>query len=112
MTRVSWPALLLAPIFALADQSVAYSLLEWSCKVQKPFVPHMAHAVFLLLTLVTIAMAWPRWRNRPPEKREDAGDEATRRSTFGVMATLVGALSALVIVAMWYPHFVLSPCHG
>ena len=111
MTR-SWPALLLAPVFALADQSVAYSLLEWSCKVQKPAVPHVAHAVFLLLTLATIAMAWPRWHDRPAGKREDAGDAITRHSTFAVMAVLVAALCALIIVAMWYPHFVLSPCHG
>jgi hypothetical protein len=107
-----WPGLILAPIFALADQTVAYSLLEWSCAVQKPAVPHIAHAVFLMLTLVTLFMAWGHWQDRPAGKREDAPDAATRKSTFGIMATLVAALSGLVIVAMWYPHLVLAPCHG
>lgn len=112
MKPLAWPGLVLAPIFALADQSTAYSLLQWSCESQRPGVPHVVHAVFLILVLGTLALAWPKWRDRPVGKREDAGDPATGSSTFGVMATLVAALCALVIVAMWYPHFVLAPCLG
>jgi hypothetical protein len=112
MMRASWPGLLIAPILALADQSVAYSLLEWSCEHQRIAVPHVAHAVFLVLILLTMAMAWGCWDDRPPEKREDSGDAATQNSTLGVMAFLVAGLSALVVVGMWYPHLVLAPCHG
>ena len=112
MIRASWPGLILAPVFALADQSVAYSLIEWSCEYQKPAVPQIAHLVFLILTLATLLMGWGRWEDRPAGKREDAGDDATRKSTFGVMATLVAALCALAILGMWYPHLVLAPCHG
>jgi hypothetical protein len=112
MIRASWPGLLLAPIFALADQGVAYSLIEWSCEHQKTGVPHIAHAVFLSLILLTMAMAWGCWGERHPDQREDSGDAATQSSTLGVMAFLVAALSALVVVGMWFPHFVLAPCHG
>jgi hypothetical protein len=112
MIRASWPGLLVAPILALADQSVAYALLEWSCEHQKIAIPNLAHAVFLVLTLATMAMAWGCWRDRPAGKREDSGDAATQNSTLGVMAFLVAGLSALIIVGMWYPHLVLAPCHG
>ena len=112
MISASWPGLLLAPILALADQSTAYSLLEWSCEHQKLSTPNIAHGVFLVLILITMAMAWGCWGDRPPEKREDSGDAATQNSTLGVMAFLVAALCALVVAAMWYTHFVLAPCNA
>ena len=112
MRRASWPGLLVAPILALADQSVSYSLLEWSCEHQKLAIPNMAHAVFLVLILVTMAMAWGCWGDRPAGKREDAGDAATQNSTLGVMAFLVASLCALIVAAMWFAHLLLAPCHG
>jgi hypothetical protein len=108
--RASWPGLLIAPLLALADQSITYAMVEWSCETQHHAAPHGVHLVFLLLTLATIWMA----QGNPPRPgvRADSGDRATARSFVATMAILVGALSALVIVAMWVPQWILSPCHG
>jgi hypothetical protein len=108
--RASWPGLLLAPLFALVDQSVTYAMVEWSCETQRHALPHAVHLIFLLLTLATLWMA----QGNPPRAgvREDSGDPATARSFVSTLAMLVGALSALVIVAMWVPQWMLSPCHG
>jgi hypothetical protein len=108
--RASWPGLILAPLFALADQSVTYAMVHWSCETQRHAPAHFVHAAFLLATLMTLAMAWSRWR--VPASRADAGDALGNSSFIAAMATLAAALSALVIVAMWMPQWVLSPCHG
>jgi hypothetical protein len=108
--RLSWPGLVIAPLLALVDQSVAYAMVEWSCATQRHAAPHFVHPAFLVLTLATVAMAWRNWR--PLQAREDSGDPATASAFIALLATLVGALSALVIVAMWLPQWFLSPCHG
>jgi hypothetical protein len=108
--RASWPGLLIAPLLALADQSVTYAMVEWSCKTQHHAAAHGVHLLFLLLTLATVWMA----QANPPRRggREDSGDPATMRSFVSTLAVAVGALSALVIVAMWVPQWMLSPCHA
>jgi hypothetical protein len=108
--RASWPGLVIAPLLALADQSVAYAMVEWSCETQRHAAAHFVHFAFLVLTLLTMGMAW---RNRGgPSLRADSGDPATARSFVAMLATLVAALSALAIAAMWLPQWMLSPCHG
>jgi hypothetical protein len=106
--RASWPGLILAPFFALADQSVAYAMVQWSCETQRHVPPHFVHLGFLLLTLATAWMAWTQWHGG--SAREDAGDRATLRSFVAAIAALTALLSAAVIVAMWIPQWMLSPC--
>jgi hypothetical protein len=90
----TWPALLLAPSLALADQGVAYAMVGWSCASQNQGVGHLVHAAFLLAILATLI---PMRHN-------------SRAAFFTQTAFLVGALSAAVVVAMWIPQWVLSPC--
>jgi hypothetical protein len=104
----TWPALLLAPVLALADQSVAYAMVGWSCAWQNHAAAHWVHGAFLLATLATLIPAWRAHRTtRDPAGLSDNGSRAalTARS-----ALLVGALSAAMIGAMWIPQWVLSPC--
>ena len=124
---LSWPALLLAPLTALAQLSIAYSLVTPSCGTQSRGGLHAVAIVSLVLVLVMTAMAWIGWRRQAdststgraapggaPDRSVTAAesDSAAHRPHFiALTALLVGALSALVSVALWLPIWFLSPCY-
>jgi hypothetical protein len=117
----SWPALLLAPLIALGELSLAYSLVTPSCAHQSRGGLHAVALVALLAVLAMTAMAWLDWRRHlgqepratagsPAVTRSDAGTTEHRPHFIAVMAVVVGALSALVCATMWLPIWILSPC--
>ena len=101
-----WYALLLAPLLALTDQSVAFATSGWACSHQHAPVMHAVHALFFVLIVAGTVVAWRHLRSLPARGAEPA---ANRRFLAG-LATASGALSALVVIAMWIPVSVLSPC--
>ena len=105
-------AFLIAPFLALVDQSVAYAFAGWACAHQQEAVPHAVHAVFLLAVLVATFFAWTAARAALPTLREEAGFSVHRHDVMAMCAVALGALSAAVIVALWIPQWVLSPCFG
>ena len=105
-------ALLLAPVLVLADQSAAYVLAGWTCAHQGSLTPNVVHAAFLAAVLAVTVLAWPAARSGLAVLRESAGFSVHRHDMMAVSAVAVGALSAAIIVAMWIPQWVLSPCLG
>lgn len=120
---LSWPALLIAPLIALSQLSIAYSLVTPECARQDQTALHAVAAVALLLVAAMTAMAWRAWRDRRDQEVAAAaanarpvtvadGDGASQRPRFiELIAVLVGALSVLVSVVLWVPIWVLSPCY-
>ena len=107
-----WPAFL-APFIALLDQSVAYALVQWACATQNGSVIHWVHFIFLAVTVTVTLPAWSdAARYSATLEPNDAGEAGGRVRMMSVVAALSGALSALVILAMWAPTWFLSPCHG
>jgi hypothetical protein len=104
----SWPALLIAPLLALGDQTVAYALAEWGCEKVHPAAGHFSHAAFFILAVLLTWMAATTLRRAGEAPREDA--LASRPAFVAKMGLLVGALSALVIAGMWIAQGMLSPC--
>jgi len=105
-----WLALLVSPLLALTDQSVAYALSGWACSHQQPYATHAAHAVFLAAVVAATVAAWALWRDT--YAGAGTGDPVAGRHFLAGLATASGALSALVIAAMWYPTWILSPCYN
>jgi hypothetical protein len=103
-----WLGLLLAPLLALADQTIAYATSGWECAHQNVVALHGLHGTFLAATLVTAAMGWMLWRETLPLK--DSSETLARRHFLAGIATGSGLLSALAIAAMWFPAWTLSPC--
>lgn len=103
-----WPALLLAPILALADQAVAYGVSGWACSHQQPLAMHVVHLALLLVVVASTALAAQLWRATRPAA--SSTHERDVRHFLAGLATASGAFSAVVIVAMWYPSWVISPC--
>jgi hypothetical protein len=108
----TWPGLLLAPMLALADQGVAYALLGWGCSSQQGALLHAVHAFFLAATACSTFLAWRESRPGRPALREAEGFTVHRRDFMAQAALGVGLLSAAMIVAMWIPQWMLSPCYA
>src|SRR3954470_5054719 len=107
---LAWPALLLAPLLALAQQSVTYALTTPSCRHQESTALHVVpFATLVLILAMTALAAWSWHARRLPEdpgmaqaQREDT--RALRRRRFiAAMGVVVGLISALVSLAMWFP---------
>src|SRR3954471_15332397 len=58
---LSWPALLLAPLIALGELSIAYALVSPACESQDRTSLHAVAAVSLFLVLAMTALAWRDW---------------------------------------------------
>jgi hypothetical protein len=117
----SWPALLLAPLIALGELSLAYSLVTPSCAHQSRGALHGVALVSLLAVLALTAMAWADWRRHvrqqapgtpsgPAVTRSDSDPSEHRPHFIAIMAIIVGALSSLVCATLWLPIWMLSPC--
>jgi hypothetical protein len=109
----NWPALLVAPSLALTNLSVTYALVTPSCTRQSMLAPNLVSAVFLLACIWMSWCAWRNWRADRPAEGPSAGDSdaaPARPSFVALVATMVGALSSLVVLAQWFPQWVLSPC--
>ena len=104
----TWIALIVAPLLALTDQTVAFALVHWACAQQSIWVVHLAHVVFLALAAGASVGAWLRWR----ETAISAGSgEATVQFHFlAGVAMMVALLSTLAIMAMWLPTWMISSC--
>ena len=106
----NWPALLVAPTLALTNLSITYAMVTPSCKHQSMLAPHLVSALLLLACAWMSWMAWRNWRDDPRE-REQASDAVPYRRPFvALVAFMVGSLSCLVVIAQWFPQWVLSPC--
>ena len=115
-----WPALLLAPLLALLDQSVAYALVTPSCALQTTAWLHLVAGLSFLLVAAMTVLAWKAWRRMavaaetPGSKMtaSDATEGRVRGQFIALVAALAGSMSLLVVLAMWLPIVVLSPCYS
>jgi 4'-phosphopantetheinyl transferase EntD len=104
-----WFALIVAPLLALGNQSVAYLLVGWSCAHQSVVPLHACHALFLVIAALAAVAASREWRAGADGAAHRHEARAQRRFLAGV-ATAVAALSALAIAAMWIATGMISPC--
>jgi len=103
----TWFALLAAPVLALADQGIAYAAAGWTCAHQHTLAGHALHGIFFV---ACAAAAFAAWQPRRATATATADEAASRRRFLDGVATGTAALSALVILAMWIPAWLLSPC--
>jgi hypothetical protein len=109
-----WPALLVAPSLALTHLSVAYALVTPACAAQHPAWLHFSSAGFLALALVFTWQAFAEARRHAAHAADECtvdSDELEVRPWFiASVAASVGLLSSLVIIGIWIPQWLLSPC--
>jgi hypothetical protein len=104
-----WLGLIIAPLFALADQTVAFALVGPACARQSIALLHVSHAIFLALAIVAAVAARRRWR-ATTAVRAGNGERPVQLHFLAGVATAVAALSAAAIAAMWLAPWLISPC--
>jgi hypothetical protein len=108
----NWPALVIAPFLALANLSITYALAAPECSRQSDVAMHIVSAAILAVCVVLTLVAWRNWLAQGggggAPQRED--DVAVRGRFMSAVAGMVGILSCLVVIAQWFPQWVLSPC--
>jgi len=109
-----WPALLVAPSLALTDLSVAYALVTPACASQHQGWLHFSSAGFLALALAFTWQAFAEARRHAAhaaaESTVDSDQLEVRPWFIASVAASVGLLSSLVIIGIWIPQWLLSPC--
>jgi hypothetical protein len=101
-------ALIVAPVLALADQSVAFSLVGWACSHQTTAWLHASHGIFFVAAAGAAALAWTTWRDVPTHPDRHGARLQVR--FLGGVAVTVAILSAASIAAMWIPTWMISAC--
>jgi hypothetical protein len=92
-----WPALVLAPLFALSSISLGYALVTPACEHSRAWLLHLAIFVFLVLAAWTTAAA------RGALSR-------ARHEILPLVATWTGAFFSAVIAAQWLAVLFIDPC--
>jgi hypothetical protein len=103
-------ALIVAPALVLAAQAAMYALVTPECSHQARVAIHAVACVALVLCILFAVMARGAAMPSGISPDEDVADPPATRHFLAVVASAVGALSALVVVGMWIGAWILSPC--
>ena len=110
---MGWPAILITPLLALADQALALALTGRACETQNGQWLHAVPLVFLLASVALTVWALASARRHSAASRSANADPPSANAHFIAWVGVgVGALSSLSILAMWVPMWMLSPCAG
>ena len=93
----TWPALILAPLFALTSITLGYALVTPACEHSRIWLVHAAILLFLALSVVSTIGAW-------------LSLQAARREFLPLVSTWSGAFFSGLILLQWLALFILSPC--
>jgi hypothetical protein len=111
-----WPALIVAPLLALGEQSAVYALTTPLCRLQAGGWLHAVALAFVALAIALTALAAQEARRLQRAHGEALPSNTDRhgpqRLFLARIATWSGALSLLVLLALWLPLWVLSPCQS
>ncbi|MGF6744165.1 hypothetical protein [Paraburkholderia atlantica] len=105
-----WLGLLAAPTAVLATQSVDYALIRLACASGAAWPIHAVSAAAFAFCAFATWLAYGRWRAERSRGTPAYAARAARAGFFALMAMIVGALSALVQLAMWFPQWLLPAC--
>jgi len=95
LSRV-WPALLVAPLLALASIGFGYALVPSACAKDG----WLLHGFIFVCLLVSVATTGLAYADRPRHKEP----------FLPLIATWSGAFFSLVIAAQWATTLFISPC--
>ena len=100
-------AVVLGPMAALSNLMVAYSLVPSACAGGSKSLQHGSTLAFLVLSLVAVLIGW-RYHSRFAGEQVVVWRERTRWTA--LMAIVLGVLSAVVVLAMEIPNWILRSC--
>ena len=109
---VLWYALIGVPLIYLLSFLTVYNLVPARCQGHSGtmLIAHLVHLVTLILVVLAGVLAWHEWRRLGAERaREEGGALGTDRF-MAELGILTSAMFTIVVIAQWFPTFVLNPC--
>jgi hypothetical protein len=106
----TWPALLGAPSVVLATLTVNFALVSRACALHTNAPLQAVTVAALAFSLLATLIARQCWRASSLRMSPDSVAVAARPVFQASVATGVGAISTLALVAMAIPQWLLSPC--
>jgi hypothetical protein len=106
----TWSALLFAPTLTCINLSVTYAFTPALCKFGGTPALHLLAAGCALATMMMTAGSVKTWHDSEDDPNGDEADAAARRNLLSELASIVAALSTLVVLAQWAAVWIVSPC--
>ncbi|RZI82460.1 MAG: hypothetical protein EOP38_15880 [Rubrivivax sp.] len=110
----TWPALLITPSLVIGEMTLAFALTSPACAAQGGSWLHLVPALAVLIAAILTALALAESRRRRADLAPVIQADGDTRATHGLfvahVASGVGILSTLVLIALWIPVWVISPC--
>ena len=107
---VPWIALLAGPSLALANQLANFVAVPWVCATGNYWLLHAFHVIAIALAVWAGSISHRLWQIRGGGASSEAGDIESRDHFLGFIGVMTAAFSVALLLAMWYPNFVLGAC--
>jgi hypothetical protein len=101
-----WVGMLSAPIAWSIQFLIIYALVPHVCKVQREFSLHVTSAIFIVIGIVSGALAW-----RNLSLAQHSFEEERESILFlGRVGIMTSAMFTLIMIAQVIPTFFIDPC--
>jgi hypothetical protein len=106
-----WLGVVVPPLVVLFSQGIAFSLVPWACATGHTTVLHLVPIGGLVVVVVLALIASAEVRPAAADTSGPVERAADRARFMAIMGFWLSLFSALVIVALWIPSFILNPCY-
>jgi hypothetical protein len=106
----TWPALLGAPSLVLITLTVNYAMVPPACASGNHLPMAAFGAIALACSAVSTIGAGRRWRDESAIASAEDVALPARPGFIACVATFVGVISTLALLAMWIPQWLISAC--
>jgi hypothetical protein len=104
-----WAGVLLPPVAWALHLTLTYMLSAFACDPPWVFSFHVVSILALAMSLYGGWIGWRLWA-RVQDGPENEGGSVGRSRFMAISAVALSALFALVILAQWFPSFIIEPC--
>src|SRR4051812_2214552 len=99
-----------APLSALYMQLTAYAGVQWSCGHRNPITIHVIPVIFILLGVIALWLSWRDWTVVGRLTRAEGATISERTRFVALSGLILSAFSIVLMLALWLPMIVFSPC--
>jgi hypothetical protein len=103
-------AMLAAPVLALVNQGLMYSVNMWACGHGARSVMHIVPIICLCLSLGSTVVAYRSWVAVDRGTEDELATVDSRTRFLAILGIAIGVFSSAVILAQWASVFVFDPC--
>ena len=105
-----WIGFLLSPLAWSVYLETEYLFSDFGCKNENFLPNHIVSAVFFVVSLIGLAVAWSNWQKSGATWPDDSSGSISRSRFMSALGLLTGTLFSVLIFAQWLPTALGVPC--